>query len=89
MQGHLNEKSNEATILNGRLKGKFVSQNVLNLPKRKISKSQVSILSKTLKFIPASNTIDKAKLKIKLEAFGRMFRLKWFFRNDEKEFNPD
>ena len=46
-------------------------------------------ISKGLKFITTSITIDKAKLKIELEAFGRMLRLKWLFRNDEKEFNPD
>ena len=33
--------------------------------------------------------MDKAKLKIQLEAFGRMLRLKCFFRDDEKEFNPE
>ena len=85
----LNEEGNEATIVNGRLKGKFVSRNVVNLSKRKLSKSEILLLSKVLKFIPTSNTIDKAKLKIELEAFGRMLRLKWLFRNDEKEFNPD
>ena len=42
-----------------------------------------------MKFIPTSNTIDKAKLKTELEPFGRMLRLKWFFWNDEKQFNPD
>ena len=73
-------ESNEAAILNGRLKGKFVSANVENLSKRKLSKSEISLLSKGLKFIPTSNTIDKAK------AFGRMLRMKWFFRNDEKQF---
>ena len=86
---HLNEDGNEATILNGRLKGKFVSKNVVNLSKRKLSQSEISLLSKGFKFIQTSNTIDKAKLKIELEAFGRMLRLKWFFRDDEKEFNPD
>ena len=86
---HLNEDANEATILNGRLKGEFVSKNAVNLPKRKLSKSEISLLSKGLKFIPASNTINKAKLKVELEVFGRMLRLKWFFRDHEKEFNPD
>ena len=86
---HLNEEGNEATILSSSLKGKFVSQNVANLSKRKLSKSEISLLSKGLKFIPASNTIDKAKFKIELEAFDRMLRLKWFFRDDEKKFNPD
>ena len=86
---HLNEEGNEATILNGRLKGKFVSKIVVNLSKRKLSNSEISLLSEGLKFIPTSNTIDKAKLKMKLEAFGRMLRLKRFFRDDEEEFNPD
>ena len=86
---HLTEQRNEATILNGRLKGKFVSKNVVNLSKWKLSKSEISLLSKGLKFIPTTNAIDKAKLKIELETFGRMLRLKWFFRVDEKEFNPD
>ena len=75
--------------MNDRLKSKFVSKNVVNLSKRKLSKSEISLLSRGLKFIPTSNTIDKAKLKIELEPFGRMLRLKWFFRDDEKEFNPD
>ena len=86
IQRHLNEESNEATVLNGRLKGKFLSKNVVNLSKRKLSKSEISLLSKGLKFIPTSNTIDTANLKVELD---RMLRLKWFFRNDEKEFNPD
>ena len=73
--------------MNGRLKGKFGSKNVINMSKRKLSKSEISLLSKSLKFIPTSNT--KTKLKIELEAFGRTLRLKWFFRNDKKEFNPD
>ena len=40
-----------------------------------------------MKFILTSNTTDEAKLKIELEAFGRMLRFKWFSRNYEKEFN--
>ena len=75
--------------MNGRLKGKFASKNVVNLSKRKLSKSEISLLSKGLKFITTSNTIDKAKLKVELQAFGRMLRFKWFFRDAEKEFNPD
>ena len=78
IQGHLNEESNEAITLNGRLKGKFVSKNLVNLSKGKLSKSEILLLSRDFKFIPTSNTTDKAKLKIKLEAFGRMLRLKWF-----------
>ena len=75
--------------MNGRLKGKCVSKNVVNLSKPKLSKSEISVLSKCLKFIPTCNTIDKVKLKIEIKQFGRMLRLKWFFQNDEKQFNPD
>ena len=31
IQGHLNEESNETIIFNGRLEGKFVSENVVNI----------------------------------------------------------
>ena len=88
LQENLNEEGNKATILNGRLKGKFVCKNIVNLSKRKLSKSEISLLSKGLKFIPASNTINKAKLKTGLEAFGRMLWLKQFFQNDKTEFDP-
>ena len=80
-KGHLNEESNEAAILNGRLKGKSLSKNVVNQSKRKVSNSEISLLSKGFK---TSNAIDKAQLKIELETFGRMLRLKWFSQNDEK-----
>ena len=63
--------------MNGRLKGKLVSKNVVNLSKPKLSKSEISLLSKGT---PTSNAKDKVKLKIKFEAFGRMLRLKWFFQ---------
>ena len=64
---HLNEEGNKTTILNGRLKGNFVGKNVVNLSKRKLSKSEISLLSKGLKLIPTSNTINKAQFKIELK----------------------
>ena len=47
------------------------------------------MLSKGLNFVPTSNTIDKAKLKMELEALGRILRLKWHFRNEENVFDLD
>ncbi|XP_066911610.1 uncharacterized protein [Clytia hemisphaerica] len=44
---------------------------------------------KRLKFIPTPRFVDKAALKNDLERFGRKLRLKWFFRNDERDFVPD
>ena len=78
---HLNEEGNDVFTLNGRIRGKFVSKNV-NLSKWKLSKAEISLLSKGLKFVPTSNHINKARLKMEQEAYARMLRLKWHFRND-------
>ena len=64
-----------------RLEGKFVSKNVIHLSRRNLSASEISLLSKGLKFMP--NKIDRAKLKTELEEYGRKLRLMWHFRNDE------
>ena len=73
-------------MLNNRLQGNFVSKNVVNLSRRNLTGSEISLLSKGLNFVPTSNTIDKAKLKTEIEALGRVLRLKWQFRNEEREF---
>ena len=78
-----------AELLNGRLKGYFVSDNVFNLSHRKFSKAKVSLLSKGLKFCPTPNTIDKSILKQDLEKFGRKLRLKWHYHNDNRIFDPN
>ena len=62
--------------------GKFVSKNVINLSRRNLSASQISLLSKGLKFVRTENKIDHAKLKTELE-YGSKLRLMWHFRNDE------
>ena len=86
-ESHLSEEGNDAFTLNGQFRSKNVSKNVVNLSRWKRTKAEISLLSKGLKFVPTSNHINKAKLKMELEAYGRMLRLKWYFRNDEKEFD--
>ena len=76
-------------MLNNRLQGNFVSKNVVNLSRQNLTGSEISLLSKGLNFVPISNTIDKAKLKIELEALGRILRLKWHFRNEKNVFDLD
>ena len=39
--------------------------------------------------MPTANEIDHAKLKRKLEEYGRKLRLMWHFRNDELSFAAD
>ena len=60
---------------------------IKNPPARSIYyTAEISSLSKGLKFVLTGNHMNKAKLKMELEAYGRMLRLKWHFRTDEKEF---
>ena len=79
-EGNLESGEGEAKIaeesMTDRLEGKFVSKNVVNLSKRELSESEISLLSRGLKFIPTPNSINKAKIKENLEAFGRKLRLK-------------
>ena len=70
-------------VIDGRLKSKIVSPNIINLSTRILSKAEISLLSKGLKFIPAPTSVNKALIKEELECFGRKLRLLWFFRNEE------
>ena len=82
----LNIEDNAAKMLNNTLQGNFISKNVVNLSRQNLTDSEISLLPKGLNFVPTSNTIDKAKLKTEIEALGRVLRLKWQFRNEEREF---
>ena len=50
-----------AELLNGSLKRYFVSNNVFNLSRPKLSKAEASLLSKGLKFCTTPNTIERRK----------------------------
>ena len=68
-------ENNIAEVIDGRLKGKFVSPNVINLSTRILSKAEISLLSKGLKFIPTPTSVNKALIKEELECFGRKLPL--------------
>ena len=68
-------ENNIAEVIDGRLKGKFVSPNVINLSTRILSKAEISLLSKGLKFIPTPTSVNKALIKEELKCFGRKLRL--------------
>ena len=84
-----NTNGNQALLLENRLKGNFASKNVVNLSKRNLNDAEIFLLSKGLNFIPTCNNIDKAKLKMELETFCRTLRLKWHFRNENKDIHRD
>ena len=79
-----------ANRVDGRYEGKFVSPNVVNLSDRKLSKAEISLLSKGLKFVPTPSDVNRAVLKEELEVFGRRLRLLWCFRNEANNasYNP-
>ena len=81
----LEKPSNVATLLDGRYEGKIVSLNVMNVSKRHLSKDEISLSSKGLKFIPTPKHINKALIKEKLETYGRKLRLMGHYRNEESE----
>ena len=81
--------NNIASQTGVRLEGKFVSKNVINLSRRNLSASEMSLLSKGLKFVPTANKIVRAKVKTELEEYGRKLWHMWHFRNDEQSFAAD
>ena len=54
--------------------GVFFSKNVINLLLRQLTKSEISLLLKGLKFLSTSVRIDKTKFKHRLEVFGKKLK---------------
>ena len=52
-----------AEVIDGRLKGKIASTNVINLSTRILSKAEISLLSKGLKSIPTPTSANEALIK--------------------------
>ena len=70
---------NSATIRNNRYEGKLVS---INVSSRHLSRDEISVLSKGLKFFPTPKQINKVKIKEEIKVYGRNLRLIWHFRNN-------
>ena len=81
-----NRLSNAASLEGNSYKANFVSRNVINLSKRNLTKDEISLLSNFLQFVPTPKHFNKALLR-ELQNFGKKLRLKWFFRNDARQFN--
>ena len=83
------QDSSTASLNKTRLEREFVSKNFINLSKRNLFRSEISLLSKGLKFVPSANEIRRAKLGRELEQYGRKLCLMWHFRSDEQTFSTD
>ena len=89
MEWERNANGNQPVPLEKRLKGNFVSKNVVNLSKLNLNDADISLLLKGLNFVPTCNNIVQAKFKMEFKIFGRMLRLKWYFRNENKDTHHD
>ena len=72
-----------------KLEGNFVSKSVVNLSIRYLSASEVSLLSKGLRFVPAVQNVDPVKMKTELAEYGRKLLLIRSFRNNGQSFVTD
>ena len=57
----ISNTNNIAKYKGSRLKGKFVSSNIINVSRRNLSESEISLSSKGLKFVPTANKIDRER----------------------------
>ena len=62
-EGNVLKRNKIASEIRVRLEGKLVSKNVINLSRRNLSTSEISLLSEGLKFEPTANKVDRKKLK--------------------------
>ena len=63
------KKNNIASEIGVRIECKFESKNVINLSRRNLSSSEISLLSKFLKIVPTANKKTHANLKTELEVY--------------------
>ena len=82
-----NMLGNEAEMCDDLFKSTFVSTHVTYLSKWNITDNEDL---KWLTFIPTSNKVDVARLKLESERFGRKLHFYWNFRNDKGHYpiNP-
>lgn len=59
------------------------------MSKKNVSNAVISLFLKRLDFVPTCNNIDKAKLKMELDAFGRILHIKQYICNSKKYIHRD
>ena len=66
----------------GMIEGKFVSENVFNLPSRNITEAGIKVFKKGLGFVPTPEKINRRQPKHDLEKLGRNIRLRVHLANE-------
>ena len=62
------KENNIASEIGVRIEGKFVSKNVINLSRRNLSSSEISLLSKFLKIVPTANKKKPCKAENRIRS---------------------
>ena len=65
-----------------RIKGYFCSNTVFNLSNKVLSPTEISVLEKSLGFVPRPNIINEADLRRYFNEFSREMRCKWYLRDE-------
>ena len=68
-----------------RIKGSFSSDSVFNLSKKVLSKTEIKVLEKGLRFSPTPSFINETDLQRDFDDFARKMRCKWYFRNESQD----
>ena len=72
-------KSISTTEKSGRLRGRFISDNVINSSNKSFTDHEIKLLSKGLGFVLIPEISNRWQLKQDLEKFGRNLRLKMYY----------
>ena len=64
IEGERNRVGNQAVLLQNRLKGNFVTKNVVSLSKWNLNDAEISLFLKGPNFLPTYSNIDKAKFEM-------------------------
>ena len=80
------QEINTSSYKGVRLQGKFITKNIINLSRRNLSASEISLSSKGLKIVSSPNKINWTKLNRELKEYRRKLHLMWHFWNDKRTF---
>lgn len=73
---------NSSTLRGMKGADKMKCKEVINLSKRKLTKAELSLLAKGLKFVPTRKTIDMGRLLADLKSWERRMRLREYYHED-------
>ena len=75
-------KNNTIEYKKERIKGKFVSKNVLNLSHLVSTENEIRVLDNGLNFVPTPESLDRYQIKKDLQRLGRDTKLRMHYKTE-------